>query len=386
VAYSLFTNQTPVDANASDGAPGLTLATRIVISANGEITGIRWYFPATLPSGTVTGLLYSYTGMSLIDSKDFSAPVAGTWNVATLDTPVAVTAGDEFFAAIWTPDRYVATGGFFTSSGLVNADLEAPIDDSNDHNGQFHVGATPAYPNNSFNAASYFADLVFEPAGAATVTPDAIVATTTIPAVTVSASATATPATITAVTTIHAPTAQASSRATPATITASTTMPAVTAAASSTVTPATITGTTTMPAPAASSGVNATPATIAATTTIHAPTVQTGTTVTAGTIAGVATVAEPALATGSTVTPATIAGIATIPSADVTSPATITPDAIAATTTIPEVGVTGGAIVTPATIAAVATIHAPIIAVANTGARPVLVASLSGPTLVASLG
>ena len=178
MAESIFTSQTPTTTNASDGAPGLTLCTLFTPAVDGTVTGIRWFFPATLPASNPIGLLWSWTSDASgteLARKTFSSPVAGAWNTILFDTPVAVTAGQYYYASVWTPDRYVASTTVFTSAGITNGNLIAP--QSNNaiprRNGRFAAGASPAYPTNSSNEPNYFADVLFEAAGA---TNDALIA------------------------------------------------------------------------------------------------------------------------------------------------------------------------------------------------------------------
>jgi hypothetical protein len=172
VTQTLFTSQTPSTTNASDAAPGLTLGTCWYSNVDGYVTGIRWYFPATLPAVAPTALLYevidSGSGTELA-STQFASPVAGQWNEVLFDDPVPVDADTLYIAAVWTPDRYVATSGFFTAADLVSGDLVAIQDatnptglSGNQRNGRFESGASPAYPTDFFGAASYFADVLFE--------------------------------------------------------------------------------------------------------------------------------------------------------------------------------------------------------------------------------
>ncbi len=386
MAYSVFTVQVPADQNASDGAPGLTLATRIIIGVAGEVLGIRWRFPNTLPSGTVTGLLYSYTGTNLLASEDFSSPVAGAWNTTLFAASEPVLAAAEVFGAVWTPDRYVATGGFFNGTSVTNQDLTAPADDPNDHNGQFHVGSTPAYPTSSFNGGAYFADIVFEPQGAVTVVAVVVTGTTTVHAPTVAAGANPAPAVVTGATTIHAPTPSASSRATPAVVAGTTTVHAPTPAASSQATPATVAGATTVHAPTPAASSRATPAVVTGTTTIHAPTAAAGAAIGAVTVTGVATVFAATAATGIQITPTTVTGATTVGTVDVTSPTIVTPTTVTGTTTVAGGVVIAGIVVAPTTVTGTTTIPTPVIAIPDTTPRAVLVASMIGPTLTATLG
>lgn len=181
MSASIFTSETPVVTDASDAAPGLTLGTLFQSDIDGAISGIRWYYPATLPGTAVVGLLYSYTDESTgteLARATFSSPSAGAWNTVTFSSPVAITASTKYVACVLTLDRYVATSALFASSGITNGHLTAIAnDDLSTTNGKFHVGSSAAYPEQHFGASCYFVDVLFDlnaatnaPAGAATAT------------------------------------------------------------------------------------------------------------------------------------------------------------------------------------------------------------------------
>lgn len=163
---SIFTVETPAFPNENDSA-FQDLGTVFTTSTDGVITGIRWYFPATLPSGTVTGLLWAMTSDTTgteLARADFASPVAGTWNVATLSSPVAVTAGSYYCASVHSPDRYVASTNVFNGASISNPPLTAVENLVPYSNGRFAFNqASPTFPaTGSGSKASYFADVVFE--------------------------------------------------------------------------------------------------------------------------------------------------------------------------------------------------------------------------------
>jgi hypothetical protein len=167
VAETLFGATVPTSTNLSDGSPGLTLGTRIRVAVNGTFTGVRWRFPDTLPASPVQWFLVSYdpvtdTPTGSLASGTFVGPTPGVYNTASF-APVAVAAGAEVVAEIWTADRYVATGTFFTVD-YVNGNLTGPADDAvgvpTHRNGRFRSGV-PAFPSLG-NNSSYFVDVVFE--------------------------------------------------------------------------------------------------------------------------------------------------------------------------------------------------------------------------------
>jgi hypothetical protein len=175
VTENLFGNTAPTTTNASDGAPGLTLGTRIRFAVAGQISGLRWRFPDTLPSGTVQWFVTRYnpaddgTPAGSLGSGTFSTPTAGAYNTVSF-AAVSVAAGDEIVAEVWTPDRYVASAHFFDSA-VVSGNLTGPADDAVTprHNGRFATNAAPIWPTGGFNATGYHVDVVFAAAGGATV-------------------------------------------------------------------------------------------------------------------------------------------------------------------------------------------------------------------------
>lgn len=180
MAESIFTDQVPALTNANDST-AYTLATLFTPAVNGAVTHIRWRFPDTSPSAPVVGALYSRTSDAAgteLSRATFASPVAGTWNTAELPSPVNISVGGYYYTAVWTPDRYVATGGFFTSTALTTGNLTAPADDTVTprRNGRFNdFGVEPNYPDFQFDGGGYFVDVVFEAAGGAVANPQHVV-------------------------------------------------------------------------------------------------------------------------------------------------------------------------------------------------------------------
>lgn len=174
---TIFTSQTPSTASADD-ATAYTLCTLFSPDADGTVTHGRVRIATTPPASLIAALFERTTdvGGTLLATKAADpaalAAAAGTWLQVAYDTPVAVTAGKNYYAAYWTPNKYVATGGFFAGASVVSGHLTAPADDTvtPKRNGRFFVGGTsPTYPNNQSGGGSYFADVVYAPAVAAAV-------------------------------------------------------------------------------------------------------------------------------------------------------------------------------------------------------------------------
>lgn len=163
---SIFATPTPGATNLNDSQQ-YSLGTRFTISTNGHsVTNIRWRFPDSLPSGPVTGELWLKTSDvagTLLGSVAFNSPTAGQWNTsAAFGSPISISTGNEYVAVVHTPDRYVATTGFFTGHTEANGILSSAADDTGtpDRNGILFIGAAGNYPSVAGGGACYFADVV----------------------------------------------------------------------------------------------------------------------------------------------------------------------------------------------------------------------------------
>lgn len=199
---SLFTSQTPVVTNASDGAPGITTATSVQFTEAGEITHVRFYATTTV-SGTYTGAVWRVTAddsapaSTLLASKVLAGSPTPGWNTIALDTPVPVTPGNLYRIGLHnSAGRYVATNSFFVVP-LVNGSIIAesngndPVGLGSMAQGTFAINAALTYPFTGGSASSYFADVVFvadsEDAG-----DRALSGTLTVPALTLTGALTRT--------------------------------------------------------------------------------------------------------------------------------------------------------------------------------------------------
>ncbi len=161
-------NTTPAAPNNND-AVAYSLSTRFRINdANTYwVIGVELYFPTTLPSSPVEVAIFQRiddaTAGSLLASATFPANVTpGQRNYVNFTTPLQVSAAlypNDLYVTAWTPDTYVATGGYFSGVSDVKGPLTAPEDISvgDNRNGRFIVGGTdPTYPTGHFGAAGYW--------------------------------------------------------------------------------------------------------------------------------------------------------------------------------------------------------------------------------------
>src|SRR3954453_17076439 len=127
----------------------------------GQITALRFYRSAS-DTGSDLLDLWTATGTQLA-SATFTNTAASGWQTVTLATPVAISANTTYVASYHTTGAYVASGNFFTAA-VTSGTLTSPSSTAAGGNGVYaYGGPTTAgiFPTNSFNAANYWADVVF---------------------------------------------------------------------------------------------------------------------------------------------------------------------------------------------------------------------------------
>ena len=128
------------------------------------ITDFRYYRGTAFSVGPHIGIIYDTTGHEMAQ-KTFASEASGTgWRTQVLDSPLHITAGTPFCAAIFSgAGDYVGTSNVFGSQ-LNNVPLHgfqsglAP----GGGNGVFSGGGTPTFPSASFNQTAYFTDVVYQ--------------------------------------------------------------------------------------------------------------------------------------------------------------------------------------------------------------------------------
>ena len=104
-------------------AASVELGLKFVASANGQVTGIRFY-KGPSKTGTHVADLWRSTG-TLLATATFTAESASGWQQVNFATPVSITAGVTYIASYHTNvGEYSATGNYFTAN-VVTGDLTA---------------------------------------------------------------------------------------------------------------------------------------------------------------------------------------------------------------------------------------------------------------------
>ncbi|NKK43973.1 DUF4082 domain-containing protein [Rhizobium leguminosarum] len=161
--YSLFSaSSTPAQTNLNDGQQ-LELGVKFQSNVAGDVTGIRFYRSANDNGQNVVDL-WTTTGTKLATAT-FTTTTASGWQTVNFTTPVTIAANTNYVASYHTTGAYVATDSFFANA-VTNGPLTAQSSAVAGGNGVFAYGGsatTGLFPNSTFNAANYYADVVFRP-------------------------------------------------------------------------------------------------------------------------------------------------------------------------------------------------------------------------------
>jgi sulfur relay (sulfurtransferase) complex TusBCD TusD component (DsrE family) len=158
-----------------DGGPdsAVELGVKFRSDVAGSITGIRFY-KATANTGTHSGHLWSSTG-TLLASATFTGESASGWQQVNFATPVAIAANTVYVASYYAAvGHYSADVSYFSSKGMDNPPLHALTNGVSGGNGVYAYGSSSAFPNQTWSAANYWVDVVFQSGAAVTLTSIAV--------------------------------------------------------------------------------------------------------------------------------------------------------------------------------------------------------------------
>ncbi|BCH29004.1 hypothetical protein MesoLjLc_09340 [Mesorhizobium sp. L-8-10] len=155
--YSLFSaSDTPAQTNLND-ARQIEVGVKFQSNVAGEITALKFYRSPGDAGQNVLDL-WTATGTRLA-SATFTNTAASGWQTVALATPVSIAANTIYVASYHTTGTYASTTNYFTSA-VTSGPLTAPASG----NGVYRYGGsstTGIFPNRTFKASNYWADVVF---------------------------------------------------------------------------------------------------------------------------------------------------------------------------------------------------------------------------------
>lgn len=160
---SVLGNTEPTELDPHD-PDAVELGLRLKASEALDVTALR-YYRGPNAGGTHTGSIWNAAG-ERIAQVTFTNETASGWQMATLDNPVRIEKGDVFTVSYHAPE-----GGYaYTPSGLSEFTTNGSLK-LEGANGLFAYGEQPTLPNESWNDANYFVDLIYAVAPPQTSSP-----------------------------------------------------------------------------------------------------------------------------------------------------------------------------------------------------------------------
>jgi hypothetical protein len=157
---SVWPSSTTPGTAASSDTGAIEVGVKLRADVDGWITAIRFYKGAG-NTGTHVGSLWSATGTRLALAL-FENETASGWQQASLDQPVAVTAGTTYVASYHAPNgHYAADSGFFAGQGAGSGPLRALRAGTDGPNGVFRYGGASNFPTSSHQSSNYWVDAAF---------------------------------------------------------------------------------------------------------------------------------------------------------------------------------------------------------------------------------
>jgi len=174
----------PQQSSSGDNA-AVELGVRFTPSVDGQVVGMRFYRgPGN--TGSQVGRLWPAGGGSPLAQVTFPEGSTTGWRTAAFAQPVAVTGGTTYVLSYYAPNgNYAFDAGFFGSTWT-----RGPLSAPSGGNGVYRYGSGGGFPTETYNAANYWVDPLFLPAGAGTSGSDTFPAASPTPSPTPSPTAT----------------------------------------------------------------------------------------------------------------------------------------------------------------------------------------------------
>ena len=153
----VFGQVVPAIQDSADGS-AIEAGMRFRPDSNGFVSGVR-FFKSAANTGTHSGSLWNSAGTRLA-SVTFSAETATGWQTASFDTPVAVTAGQNYVVSYTVPQGHYSVAPYYWPySARKSSPVAVPSGFGEPDPGVF--GAPGAFPAQTYQGSNYFVDVVF---------------------------------------------------------------------------------------------------------------------------------------------------------------------------------------------------------------------------------
>lgn len=157
-SFSLWPATTLPSVQSFDDRSAVELGVKFTTSRAGVISGIR-FFKGNANTGSHTARLWSSSG-TILATATFNNETASGWQEVRFSSPVPVSANTTYVASYFAPNGGYAVDGNYFTRDWVSAPLQALASQSSGGNGVYRYGG--GFPDQSFNSANYWVDVVFE--------------------------------------------------------------------------------------------------------------------------------------------------------------------------------------------------------------------------------
>ena len=177
--FSAFSGGTPGSPVLNNEATTIELGMRFSVDRVGSVTELKYWRGSGDANDTDVreGHLWRADGTLLATVVFTSGLGQAGWQVATLSSPVTLTAGTQYIVSYRTNDNYVSTNNYFVDANDVAFDgldndsfwghggvVRVVQDGAGGTNGVFHYGSGAAVmPSESYNGGNYWVDITFDP-------------------------------------------------------------------------------------------------------------------------------------------------------------------------------------------------------------------------------
>ena len=152
----------PVTVDNGSDSNAVEVGVKFKSDKAGTIAGIRFY-KADANTGSHVGNLWTSNGV-LLATANFVNETASGWQQTIFTTPVVISSNTVYVASYHAPNgHYSEDLNYFTTQGVDNPPLHALANGVAGGNGVYAYGSGSVFPNQAWNAANYWVDVVFQP-------------------------------------------------------------------------------------------------------------------------------------------------------------------------------------------------------------------------------
>jgi hypothetical protein len=137
------------------------LGVKFQSDVNGSITGVRFY-KASTNTGTHVANLWTSSG-TLLATATFTGETASGWQQVLFSSPVPITTNTVYVASYHVVNGHYSANLNYFATGVDSPPLHALASGVSGGNGVYAYGATSLFPTQTYNAANYWVDVLFQP-------------------------------------------------------------------------------------------------------------------------------------------------------------------------------------------------------------------------------